>query len=424
MIKAISKGVIKNQEVKVPCSKSIAHRFLICAALANGKSILHNYEENEDIKATLEALKKIGITYEKINEDLIIHGINGNIKLIDNNIFCNESGSTLRFLIPLLSLSDEEIIFTAHGRLLKRPLDIYENIYHKQGLLFDLYEDKLIVKGKLKSAHYIVPGNISSQFITGLLFTLPLLEEDSEIEIIEPIESKSYIDLTIATLNKAGIEIKEEDNILYIKGNQRYQAFEANIPADDSQAAFFACLAQIINKPIKIINMEHDSIQGDHAIIDILRSMNMIIEENKEGYTFYPSYLVGKEIDLKDNPDLGPILFVLATKAMGKSIFKNVKRLRIKESDRIQAMEEELKKLNIAIESSEDEVIIKESNITNNMELDGHNDHRIVMALAILASGNEDAIIINGTEAINKSYPRFFEDLEKIGVNIYDIERF
>lgn len=417
----ISKGNIESTEIKVPCSKSIAHRALICASLAKGKSILHSLEYSEDIKATMNALKSIGVTYEESENGLIVNGVGDDFSLVNNIVDCNESGSTLRFLIPLLSLTKEEVTFIGSLRLLKRPLDIYHNIFIEQNLSFNLTENELVIKGALSSGKYTVAGNVSSQFISGLLFTLPLLDGDSEIEIIEPIESKSYIYLTIDSLKKAGIEVGFEKNIIYIKGNQRYEPFDMVIPGDDSQAAFFACLAQTVKKPITITNMEHDSLQGDHAIIDILRKMNMVVEEKERGYQFRPSFLVGTEIDLQDTPDLGPVLFAFSTLATGKTIFKNAGRLRLKESDRIYAMEEELKKLGLDIESSDDEVIVKESSISKYEELDGHNDHRIVMALSILAAGDENGVVINGVEAINKSYPKFFKDLEKIGVNVYDI---
>ena len=416
----VSKGNISTHEISVPCSKSIAHRVLICASLAKGKSIIHNIEESEDINATIEALKNIGVSFKMVGNGLYVDGVGKDFELIQNEIFCNESGSTLRFLIPIMSLSNEEVIFRGKGRLFQRPQTIYEDIFHNQHLQFDLKDDELRINGSLKTGKYEIPGNISSQFISGLLFTLPLLDGDSEIKIIPPIESKSYIDLTIDSLKEAGIIIDFEEDIISIKGNQTYQSIETEIPADDSQAAFFACLAQMIEEPISVINMKHDSRQGDHAIIDILEKMNMRVEKRDSGYTFYPSFLVGTEIDLNDNPDLGPILFVLASKATGKTIFKNVGRLRIKESDRIASMEKELKKLGIIIESSENEVVVKESSIINITELDGHNDHRIVMALSILASSLEEEIIIDGAEAINKSYPRFFDDLRKIGVNVYD----
>lgn len=416
----ISKGNISTNEISMPCSKSIAHRALICASLANGRSIIHNIEESEDINATIEALKNIGVTFKMVGNDLYVDGAGKYFKLIQNEIFCNESGSTLRFLIPIMSLSNEEVIFKGKGRLLQRPQIVYEEIFHDQNLHFDFKDEKLHIKGSLESGKYEIPGNISSQFISGLLFTLPLLDGDSEIKIIPPIESKSYIYLTIDSLKEAGIIVDFEENTILIKGNQTYQSFETEIPADDSQAAFFACLAQMIEEPISVTNMKHDSRQGDHAIIDILEKMNMRVEKREYGYTFYPSFLVGTEIDLNDNPDLGPILFALASKATGKTIFKNVGRLRIKESDRIESMENELRKLGIIIDSSEDEVIVKESSIMNIAELDGHNDHRIVMALAILASSLEEEITINGAEAINKSYPKFFDDLRKIGVNVYD----
>ncbi|NBK98290.1 MAG: 3-phosphoshikimate 1-carboxyvinyltransferase [Erysipelotrichia bacterium] len=406
-------------EVMIPPSKSMSHRAIICASLADGKSIIDNVAYSDDIKITIEGMKHLGAHIVCEENRVIIQGIKDFTKLQTNEIFCNESGSTLRFFIPIFSLCEQMIHFTGRNRLLKRPQTIYEEIFKAQGITYVQDDEKITIQGKLKPAHYTLNGDVSSQFISGLLFTLPLLDGDSTIHIKEPFESKSYVDLTLQMLHHYGINAQYSDaNTLYVAGNQRYQPHDYTIEGDYSQLAFFAVLAAI-NNDLTLLGVRHDSLQGDKQIINILKQAGANIHEIENGYYIKQSSLIGCNIDLKDCPDLGPILNVMAMYAQGKTTIYNAQRLRYKESDRIAAMEEELKKCHVDILTSEGEIVINgNSHYECESILNGHKDHRIVMSLSVAATLFKQAIIIEEAQAINKSYPAFFEDLMKIGVKV------
>ena len=406
-------------EIKIPSSKSMGHRAIICASLANGKSIINNLDYSDDILATIDGMKKLGANIQCEKDRLIIEGIENFDSLKDKIIDCNESGSTLRFFIPIFSLTGEKISFTGRNRLLKRPQKIYEEIFKEQNLYYFQDEDKIEIKGKLKAKEYFIDGNISSQFISGLLFTLPLLEENSIININPPFESASYIDLTMEVLKEFGININKVTPLRFeIQGGQKYIAKDYKVEGDFSQLAFFAVLGAL-NNDLKCIGVKHNSKQGDKAIIDILKKSGVKIEEIEEGYLIHKGKIKDCEIDLGDCPDLGPILNVLAMYGEGEFKIFNAGRLRLKESDRISAMEEELKKLGVEIKTTEDEIkILGKKNYLGNIEVFGHKDHRIVMSLAIAGTMLDKPIIIDGAGAVEKSYPKFFQDLESLNIKV------
>ena len=415
----IAKGENKDSIVKIPTSKSLSHRALLAASLHNGTSVIEDLVQNKDTEATMRILKSLGASIETKGNKTYVQGISSLDTKIQDVLDCGESGSTLRFMIPLFGLMEAEVSFTGHGRLMDRPQDVYEKIFHDQGLVFENKDHILKIKGPLKSGTYEIAGNISSQFITGLLFSLPLLKEDSVLHILPPYESKSYVKMTEDVLKKACIEVVDEGDRIYIKGNQTYNSIQMKIDGDDSQAAFFACLSQTKKEKITIDGMSSASKQGDHAVVNILKNMGATVVENEFSTTISPNVLKGSVVDLADCPDLGPVLFALASIIPGTTTFTNASRLRIKESDRIACMEEELKKLGCNISSTFDTVTIQGiDEIKTNMHLDGHNDHRIVMALSVLLSSSSVGGYINGAEAISKSYPNFFEDLEKCGVEV------
>lgn len=406
-------------EIKIPSSKSMGHRAIICASLANGKSIISNLDYSDDILATIDGMRKLGANIQCEKDRLIIEGIENFDSLKENIIDCNESGSTLRFFIPIFSLTEEKISFIGKNRLLKRPQKIYEKIFKEQNLYYFQDEDKIEIEGKIKAKEYFIDGNISSQFISGLLFTLPLLEENSIININPPFESASYIDLTMEVLKEFGITINKVTPLRFeIQGGQKYIAKDYKVEGDFSQLAFFAVLGAL-NNNLKCIGVNLNSKQGDKAIIDILKKSGVKIEEIEEGYLIHKGKIKGCEIDLGDCPDLGPILNVLAMYGEGEFKIFNAGRLRLKESDRISAMEEELKKIGVEIETTEDEIkILGKKNYLGNIEVFGHKDHRIVMSLAIAGTMLEKPIIIDGAEAVEKSYPKFFQDLESLNVKV------
>lgn len=404
--------------VKIPSSKSLTHRAIISAALANGTSTIKNIIYSHDIVATIYSMEKLGATFDMHDDYVIVNGINNTFPSTIENIDCNESGSTLRFLIPIFSLCNTEITFNGSKKLYERPLTIYEEIYNDQKLEFKLSESQLITKGSLKPKKYSIKGNISSQFISGMLFTLPLLKEDSIIEITGLYESKAYVDLTIDILSKYGITITENNNTYIIKGNQKYTAHDYYIEGDYSQFAFFA-VAGMFNNEIKCLDMNTNSIQGDKAILNIIKSMNGKIDIKKNQLNALPSKTTSTTIDLSQCPDLGPIIAVLAATSTGTTTIVNADRLRLKESNRLSVMVEILTSLGIESTETKDGMIITgSSNIKGGITLDSHNDHRIAMSIAIISTVCEKPLILTNADAINKSYPHFFEDFEKIGGQI------
>ena len=418
----IHPGKNKNVTIELPCSKSLAHRYIICACLASGRSNIYNITYNQDILSTIEIMRHFNAKIIDKNDYLEIDGIT-KLKYDHEILDCHESGSTLRFMIPLCALIEEDVYLTGTSRLLERPQSVYEELFNKQHVKFIHNNDSIIVGSYLQSGTIEVDGNISSQFITGLLLALSLLKNDSTIVIKPPFASKPYVDLTIDVMNSFGIKVNYVDDYkLYIKGGQKFVGGNHLIEADYSQLAFFAALG-VLNNGIRVGSFNKDSKQGDKVIVDILKDMGADIEKDGNYYLFKPSELSATTIDLENCPDLGPMLFALSTQAKGTTKFINAKRLRIKESDRIQAMEDELRKLGVDIYSNENEVYVNyQPNIVAKDVLNGHNDHRIVMALSILATIAKNDVVIEGSQAIAKSYPRFFDDLSlaKIEVKHYD----
>lgn len=400
--------------VTIPPSKSMAHRAIICAALSSGTSVIDHVDYSKDILATLDGMQSLGAKITREENRVIIQGVQ-NFHCENEEVFCNESGSTLRFFIPIFSLCNQSLTFTGAGRLLQRPQKVYEDIFHEQGLSFVQDEHGIHIKESLKAGTYTIKGNISSQFISGLLFTLPLLKEDSRINILPPFESRSYVDLTLEMLEMFGVHVSYEDeHTLFIPGNQHYVAHDYSIEGDYSQLAFFAVLAAI-NHDLDIKGIRHESRQGDKAIISILKDFGVSIEEIEDGYHVCKSQLKACTIDLANCPDLGPILTVLAMYSPGNTVIHNAERLRIKESDRIQAMEDELRKFGVDIHSTQGEIFITGKERYECKELlYGHNDHRIVMALSVALLCSDTKGTIEEAQAINKSYPSFFEDVERI----------
>lgn len=403
-----------NGEIKSPPSKSLSHRAIICASLSKGQSVISNIVYSEDILATINALELLGAKFDKQDDKLIVKGTR-RIKTPHKSVKCNESGSTLRFLIPLFSLTNKEIVFTGNESLMNRPQSIYEDIFNEDGNIFK-YEDKnIVVNGSIKARNYVLKGNISSQFFTGLMMSLPLLEGDSTILIDGELESKGYIDLTIKTLEDFGIRIMKIENGYFIKGNQAYEARDYTIEGDYSQAAFYL-VGGVLNGTIKINDLDHHSYQGDKAIIDVIKSMKGKVIYMDNGFIVESSTTVGNTIDLSDFPDLGPIIALLGALSEGKTKIINAGRLRIKESDRIESTVRTLKALGANISSTKNEIIIKgKTALKGGVTVDSYNDHRIAMMVSIAASLSKEKVILTNANAVNKSYPNFFEDYIAVG---------
>ena len=414
----ITPAKIDSGNITIPPSKSLAHRAIICACLAPGRSVISNIDYSVDIRATIEGMRHLGASIKEDKDTLFIDGIE-TFQYDGDVVNCHESGSTLRFFLPLFSLTGKRATFSGSKRLIERPQNVYEMLFQEQGIDFVRTYPNIIIDGRLKPGELTLKGNVSSQFITGLLFALPLLEADSKIHIEPPFESRSYVDLTIQMLERFQIIVEYEDAYtLAIKGNQQYQPTDVLVEGDYSQLVFWASLG-VLNHSVETHGLDLHSLQGDKKTIDIFQSMNAGIKVLDDGYQFCPGTLNGTVIDLNDCPDLGPMLFALATQANGKTTFQNAGRLRIKESDRIEAMETELKKLGCSISSTFGTVTITGPvKLQGNVTLHGHNDHRIVMALSILATIADEPITIDDAQAISKSYPGFFKDLASCGIFI------
>lgn len=389
--------------VTAPASKSMAHRLLICAGLSEGTSHIKNVAYSEDILATLDCLETMGATVNRGKDYVIISGCSPT-KSKAAEYKCRESGSTLRFFVPIAMLGEDESIFTGYGRLMQRPMTVYEKIAEEKGLYYKTENDYVKVKGKLTAGEYTVAGNISSQFISGLLFALPICEGESEIRLTGAVESRSYIDMTLDAMKMFGVSADwKNESTLYIKGGQSYKASDLTVEGDCSNAAFldaFNCLGGNVT----VNGLKADTLQGDWA------------------YKQYFSLLKkgSPTLDIRNCPDLAPILMTLASELNG-AVLKGTKRLKIKESDRGEVMKLELSRFGADIEVYDDEIIINKSELSApEIPLDSHNDHRVVMSLAVLCSkyGGE----IKGAEAVRKSYPDFFTVTEALGLEVKEYD--
>ncbi len=394
-------------KVKVPPSKSVSHRVLISAALASGISEIKGIMDSKDIIATTECLKAMGANITEHDGVAQITGISS----VQENVIldCFESGSTLRFLIPVAAALGINATFLGKGRLPERPIIPYLRELSQHGIEFN-YNGSMpfSISGKLSGGRYEIEGDISSQFITGLLFALPLCKEDSEIHMLSPLQSKPYADMTIETLRRFGIFIKPTNYGYYIEGNQKYKSYDTTIEGDYSQAAFFY-VANALGSKIELSNLSPDSKQGDKKILDILSQLCY----NNEYSEF--------NIDVSDIPDLVPILAVLGSFGKKPMRISNAERLKIKESDRLMAISEALNAIGGKVVTLNDGIVILPVKEFHGGIVNSYNDHRIVMAVAIASTKSKAPIIIKGAESVDKSYPGFFGEFNALGGNSYVI---
>ncbi len=389
-------------ELTAPPSKSMAHRLIIAAALSKGNCKIENVSMSGDIMATAGCIKAFGKEMTFSENTLFIKEKEWECE--EKKLFVSESGSTLRFLIPLC-LTGEEITFYGSKRLFERPLSVYEEIFEKQKINYEKGEDYIKVNGKLKSGHFKIRGDVSSQFITGLLYALPRLSGDSVIEIIGNFESKSYILMTLEALAYFGVDVYfDGDRVFRIKGGQSFKAKDAYVEGDYSNAAFFEALGLLGHK-VSVSGLNENSLQGDKIYKEYFDKL-------KKGTP---------TLSLADCPDLAPILFTLASCFNGAE-FTDTKRLKIKESDRAEAMREELSKFGAKLSVFENSVTVEKCSLHEpETVLSSHNDHRIAMSLSVLATlyGGE----IDNAEAVNKSFPEFYDKLISLGAKLTLYER-
>ncbi len=400
----------------IPASKSLSHRALICAGLASGTSTIRHLGHSRDIQATMDCLKALGAVFHQKEEALLVDGCTPS--LIDHPVVLDayESGSTLRFFIPIAATSAAPVTFHGQPTLLSRPMGIYANIFLEQHLPFEQSGEAISFHGPLQGGLYTIDGNVSSQFISGLLMAGPLLS-GIELAVLPPYQSRSYVDLTTSMMEKFGIQIEQPTSEAYrIHPGQSYKPTDIFVESDWSQAAFFLVLG-LLNHSLTLQGLNPDSLQGDEVILDLVKKAGAKVEWDNGNLVVSPDQRKPLTIDLANCPDLGPILCVMAAYTPGTTRIEHAARLRYKECDRIAAMEEELKKWGVEISSDEDSITIVGKSSWKKEEpviIDSHNDHRIAMAMAIFGCCADSPCVIENAQAINKSYPDFFEDLKSL----------
>ena len=385
--------------VAAPPSKSYAHRLMLCAALAQGTSTVRGVAQSEDMGATLDCISSLGAQYALDGDILTVRGTSEPLK--EGTCFpCRESGSTLRFFLPLALVKGSGAVFTGTRRLMERGVSVYETLFAEKSIVLQKSSESLTVSGRLTPGTYTLRGDVSSQFVTGLLFALPLLDSASVLQVLPPVESRPYIDITLDAMRIFGVTVTEgPENTFHIPGGQSYRPMDVTVEGDWSNAATLLVLNEL-GGDVTVTGLHTDSLQGDRVCVEYLRRLS-----NPEAV-----------LDLSGCPDLGPVLFAVAAANHG-AVFTGTRRLKIKESDRAQVMAEELKKFGVFAEVEENTVRIPAGGIkTPDTILHGHTDHRVIMALSLLASQVGGVII--DAEAVRKSYPDFFRDLKRLGLEV------
>lgn len=389
-------------DIIAPPSKSIAHRFLICGALSRGECRINGVSESEDMKATIGCLSSLGANVQRESDTVTIFcGLNPQKEV---TLDCIESGSTLRFMIPVaLASGAKKITFKGSERLIARGVEVYEEVFADKGVRIEKDKNEIVVSGTLESGNYVLRGDVSSQYVTGLMLSLATLNSDSTIEILPPVESRPYIDMTIAVLEKFGVKIEEtEKNKFFVKGGQRFASGAYDVEGDWSNGAILFAL-NAFGSNVAVSGLDENSVQGDKVCVEIFRALE------KGDAT----------IDLSDCPDLAPIAFVVAAEKNGAT-FTGTERLKIKESDRAAVMAEELAKFGARVDVFDDYVVVHKAELhASSKEIRSHNDHRIAMSLAVLMT--KYGGVLDGAEAVKKSFPDFFDVMKRAGAKVYEI---
>jgi 3-phosphoshikimate 1-carboxyvinyltransferase len=421
---------VKNTEnlegaVSAPSSKAYTHRMLIAASLSDGTSKIFNPLVSDDTQATLEAVKAIGAEAELQKNCWTIHG-QEIIKTPIRPINCRESASTLRFMIPVVALAPgpSELLFRASFK--RRPVAPLLKSLKELGVESAIQNDGssiIIQGGGIRGGKTSIRGDVSSQFISGLLFACPKAEENTEISVTTELESRSYVEMTLEVIVEHGLEgaVNADLSRLWIPSNQSYRPCNHTVPGDFSSAAFLLAAAAVTSSKVTVKNITYQTCQGDRVILEILQEMGASITVRDDSVEVECDKLVGVDIDAQDIPDLVPVCAVLGCYAEGTSEIYNAQRLRYKESDRLDSISRELNKMGAEITVNEDGLTINGGRPLHGATVDPHNDHRIAMACAVAALGAERVTIIRDIECINKSYPQFFRDLCVLGANVYGI---
>ena len=410
--------------VSAPPSKAYTHRMLIAALLSNGTSKISNPLVSDDTKATLRAVEAFGAEIELRENCWRVKGVES-LRAPKSPIDCGESGATFRFMIPVAALASDSSIFTFGSSLERRPVAPLLQSLKQLGTESNLQlrERSSFVRirgGGIRGGKTSIRGDISSQFVSGLLFACPKAKEDTEISVTIPLESGSYVQMTMEVLTKHGIKVSASSDFarLRIPSNQDYNPCSHEVPGDFSSAAFLLAAAAVTSSRVKVKNLDHHTIQGDRAILDILKEMGSKVKAGDEFVEVDGRQLNAVDVDSRNIPDLVPVCAVLACYSKGTSKIYNAKRLRYKESDRLGSVHAELKKMGAEIKVYKDGLTISGLRAMHGATIDPHNDHRIAMACAVAALGAVGETKIQNSECVNKSYPRFFNDLRSLGANV------
>ncbi len=404
--------------VDVPSSKSVAHRMLICAALSENKSRLYLTGRSKDIIATVRCLNSMGaeITEDESKKAFIINPVSGNDKGT-RELYCGESGSTLRFLLPVAGALGMDVCFHMEGKLPTRPLGALIDVLTANGMKIEQRNELLHCSGRLNAGSFTIPGDVSSQYISGLLFALPLLEGDSRLRITGKIESADYILMTEKAISDAEIHFEKTSDEYFIPGKQKYLSpLSACVESDWSNAAFFLCMGAMSEKGIEARGLQLDSMQGDKEILRILEKFGAEVKIKQNSVFVKKNRLFEQTIDASSIPDLVPTLCALAAGAEGTTRIVNASRLRYKESDRIRTTCEMLRSLGADIEENADGLTVHGKTWLSGGMIPQFNDHRIAMAAAVAAGICRDEVTVADAECTEKSYPDFWNDLETLEV--------
>ncbi|MGO4988383.1 3-phosphoshikimate 1-carboxyvinyltransferase [Gallicola sp. Sow4_E12] len=404
-------------ELEILSSKSDGHRILICASLADKNSIININNTSEDIEATIGCLRALGAGIERKENQLIVTPI----REVPEDVFINpkESGSTLRFLLPVTAALTKKASFTGEGRLPERPLKDLQNAMEENGTSFSTENLPFETKGRLKGKTFTMPGNVSSQYISGILFAAPLMGEEVEIHLTSPLESSAYVDMTMETMKRFGIDVEYFESVFRVKKGSYKSPGEIDVEGDFSNAAFYLA-AGALEGTVVLKGLKKDTLQSDAKILDILEAAGADIVRG-EKVAVQKGKLQAIKVDLKEIPDLLPILAVIASVSEGESVFYNGERLRYKETDRLETTARMIRDLGGKAEETKDGLIIQGGSLSGG-ETSSFGDHRIAMAASIAAIKCEKEVIIDRAEAVNKSYPAFYEDYKSLGGQAHVID--
>ncbi len=416
----ISPSVIRGT-LTPPPSKSAAHRLLIAAALAGGGRV-RGLSLSADMEATLRAVRGLGVSVRLDGDAACFSPAPPSSSPSPLPVDCGESGSTLRFLIPLYAARGIPAVFTGHGRLPQRPLGVYADCLPPHGVTLSAASGlPLTVTGRLTGGDFALPGDVSSQFITGLLFALPLCREDSRIRLTTPLESAGYVDMTLQVLRQAGIRVEPLEDGWFIPGSQTYRPLDTAVESDWSQAAFLLA-AGALGGEVTLTGLNPASAQGDREALSLFRRFGAAVEEAPGRIVCRKAPLHGIDIDAAQIPDLVPVLAVTAALADGVTHITGAARLRLKESDRLAAVADGIRRLGGRVEEGPDSLTITGVSRLAGGRAEGYNDHRIVMALSMAALGCEAPVTVTDAQSVAKSWPAFFEDYRAIGGTAHVID--